>query len=69
MGNHWLLINVTIVIAIITLRHFSRQRQLVQPGIILTTLGIEYILFTLQMLLDPGIRVGLPTKLKQGLNF
>jgi len=47
MGNNWLLINVTIIIAIITLRHFSRQRQLVQLGIILTALGIQYILFAL----------------------
>jgi hypothetical protein len=47
MGNHWLVINVTIIIAIIALRHSSRQRELVQPGIILTALGVQYILFAL----------------------
>jgi hypothetical protein len=48
MGNHWLVINVTIIIiTIITLRHFPRQRHLVQPGIIVTALGIQYILFAL----------------------
>jgi len=68
VGNRWLLINVIIIIAIIALRHFSRQRLLVQPGIILTALGIQYILFALYILLDPGIRVGLLNTLKQGLN-
>ena len=51
MGNHWLVINVTIIIiiiiTIIPLRHFPRQRHLVQPGVILTALGIQYILFAL----------------------
>ena len=50
MGNHWLVITVAIIIAVITIRHFSRQRQLVQPGIILTALGIQYILFALLFL-------------------